>query len=160
MLLLVVATAAGGLFGRGENSGPLPVQIAHAVLGASVSVYVILLLLDGAEHFRLEHHVTGRLFSWTVVPFGESVIHTGLVLTLIVALFLARPIAGDVAPRDWFVLGSPLLFLGLGWYDELVYHRRRALHREDILHTISHLAAAVFLVSLFVAKVFDSRSIW
>ena len=82
-------------------------------------------------------------------------IHTGLVLTLIVALFLARPIAGDVAPRDWFVLGSPLLFLGLGWYDELVYHHRRALHREDILHTISHLAAAVFLVSLFVAKVFD-----
>ena len=35
----------------------------------------------------------------------------------------------------------------LGWRDELVYHRQRTDHREDMFHTVGHLAAGVMLTS-------------
>ena len=60
-------------------------------------------------------------------------------------LALSRPLPSVLEPRDWFVLASPLVFLALGWRDEFVYHRRRSVHREDLMHTVAHLAAGAML---------------
>jgi len=116
---------------------------------------VIVSALDIWEHFRLEKHVTGHYLTATVVPIGESLVHGAIGLTLIAFIGLAAPFGDPFRLRDWFVLSAPLLFLALGWCDEIVYHRRRALHREDILHTVSHLAAGTMIASLFASRVID-----
>jgi len=67
-------------------------------------------------------------------------------------LTLARPLPPSLKMRDYLVLASPALFLVLGWRDELVYHRRRCVHREDIMHTVSHLAAGVMMCSFLTSK--------
>lgn len=154
-VFLAVLIAAGVVMAFTMPAASLPARAAAATFYSSAYVYFFCALLDGAEHFRLEKHVTGRYLSWTVVPFDESVVHVAILGTLLAVLMLARPVASGVELRDWFVLGAPVLFLVLSWTDELVYHRRRALHREDILHTISHLAAGTMLVALFASKVID-----
>lgn len=155
--VLTASMAAGLITGWMSGAASPLLRFANGAFHASLYGYIVVSFLDAWEHFRLEHHVTGRWIGWTVVPFGESLLHAAIVGTLVATLELARPITSAVALRDWFVLGAPLLFLALGWADELIYHRRRALHREDILHTISHLAAGSMLVSLFVAHVVDWR---
>jgi hypothetical protein len=66
-------------------------------------------------------------------------------------LWLRRP-PPVLEPRDWLCLVAPGIFLVLGWYDEVVYHRRRCEHREDIMHTISHLAGGVMLTALYAMR--------
>ena len=119
--------------------------------------YVAVSLLDLWEHFRLERYVTGRWLTNTVVPRGETVVHGLIVATLVLVITLARPFPERLEWRDWIVLTGPVAFLALGWLDELAYHRRRALHREDMLHTVSHLAAGAVLVSLFASRVVEWR---
>lgn len=112
--------------------------------------YLVVSIFDFKEHFRLEKLATGRRLSWVVVPWGETINHILTGLALLGLFILARPIHPPLAPRDWYSVLTPGLFLLLGWRDELVYHRRRAAHREDIMHTTAHLAAAAMLAS-FVA---------
>jgi hypothetical protein len=153
-LTLGAIVVAGLLIGLAPP-GPPFARIANAIFSAALYMYIAVSLLDAAEHFRLERHVTGRYLAWAVVPPGESLVHVAIMATLVAAVSLARPIQAPLALRDLLVLGTPVLFLILGWSDELIYHRRRALHREDILHTLSHLAAGLMIVALFVAKVLD-----
>ena len=54
--------------------------------------------------------------------------------------------------RDWVALSLPAAFLLLGWRDELLYHRRRCAHREDIMHTVAHLAAGLMMCSFALSK--------
>lgn len=157
-LPVALTTLLGGAGALGAFVAPqegLAGRLANGVLYAAVTVYGAIALLDGIEHFRLEKHVTGRYFSWVVIPFSESIVHVVVIATLIGFLLLARPIGAGIDVRDAIVLGAPLLFTAFGWCDELVFHRRRALHREDILHTLSHLTAGVLLASVFAARMLD-----
>lgn len=152
-LSLIAAVAlAGALFGYASTTGGFACRVAAGAFQASLHLYLAVTLLDLAEHFRLEKHVTGRWIGATVVPLGEHALHGAILVVLVAIVELARCVHQELEVRDWFVLGAPLVFLGLGWCDELVYHRRCALHREDILHTVSHLAAAAMLVSLLSAR--------
>jgi hypothetical protein len=124
-----------------------PKRIAAASFFAALYSYIFLSLADFAEHYRLERIATGSFFTFRVVPPGESLNHTATVATILVFLLGARPLPAALEPRDWAVLAAPAIFLVLGWRDEAVYHRRRSVHREDMLHTVSHLAAGVMMVS-------------
>lgn len=120
-------------------------QLAHAAfLGAGFG-YLATALIDFAEHFRLEKLHSGRFTSFDVIPLGESLNHAATVGVVAGVLAFSRPLPSAIEPRDWFVLASPLLFLALGWRDEFVYHRRRSVHREDLMHTVAHLAAGAML---------------
>lgn len=152
--VLVAVVALGVVLGLLAD-GSLGFRAASAAFQGSLYAYLAVSLLDLWEHFRLEHYVSGRWLSSVVVPRGESALHGAIVATLVAILTLARPLPPQLELRDWFVLIGPIGFVALGWADELVYHRRRALHREDMLHTVSHLAAAAMLVSIFAAKVVD-----
>ena len=152
VLLLAMLIAVGAVLGL-SGDGSFAVRVADAAFRASLYSYVAVSLLDLWEHYRLEHHVTGRWLSFVVIPFGESFVHGLIVSTLVTVVVLARPVQASLEWRDWLVLVGPIVFLALGWIDELKYHRRRALHREDMLHTVSHLAAGAMLVGLFASRV-------
>lgn len=122
-------------------------RLPAAAFFAALYSYLFLSIVDFAEHYRLERIATGSFFTFRVVPLGESLNHTATVATILVFLIGARPLPATLEPRDWAVLAAPAVFLALGWRDEVVYHRRRSVHREDILHTVSHLAAGVMMVS-------------
>ncbi len=130
-------------------------QIAHAAVLGSGLAYLTVSILDFYEHFRMEKARTGRWLAWTVVPPGETVNHAMTIGVVGALLVLARPLHAPLACRDYFVLAAPALFLALGWRDELVYHRRRAAHREDIMHTVAHLAAGAMLTSFMVWRLTD-----
>ncbi len=148
---LAVAALAGALLASSPWSAPTWREaVTRAGLALALVAYLGVSLLDLAEHFRLEREVSGRWFGWQAVPLGESCVHVALTCVLIAACVLARPLPAQPAPRDLFVLASPILFSGLGWWDELAFHRRRAAHREDILHTLSHLAAGALLASVLI----------
>lgn len=148
--LTLALSGSGAIYGGKTARGAR--RLSRATLCASGLAYLTISLLDFAEHFRLERQLTGKWFSATAVPPGETVNHGLTLLTVLGALALARPLPEKLAPRDLFALAAPALFLVLGWRDELVYHRRRALHREDLMHTVSHLAAGVMLTSLYLAR--------
>lgn len=122
------------------------VSLCLAAYGASA-------LRDLAEHFRLEKAATGRLWSWTVVGPAESALHVAIGLVVIAAALLARPLPDAPALRDGFVLAAPFLFVGLGLADEIGFHRRRCDHREDMMHTVSHLLALAAFAALWVGRV-------
>jgi len=122
---LVAALAGGGLLGLTASTGSVPYRVLRGIFFASAFAYLVLSLFDFWEHFRLEKAATGRWWSMTVLPPGETLNHiaTG---TVVIALFVfARPLPSVLAARDWFVIFAPALFLALGWRDEIVYHRRR-----------------------------------
>lgn len=150
---VLAACVAGVVVGVLWTDGPLARQAVGATFYASLYAWVAVAVVDGREHLRLEKHVTGSYLRSVVVPVGESALHVALALTVIGLVWLARPLPEVLELRDWYVLLSPLLFLALGWSDELIFHRRRSLHREDILHTVSHLASGTMLVSLFALHV-------
>ena len=122
---------------------------AFACFCASIASYIFVVALDLKEHLRLEKFVTGRFMAWTVIPLGESALHVGIVGCLLVALFIAL---GQPGPSSVPLLIATIGFFGLGWLDELLYHRRRALHREDILHTVSHLTGGAVFATLFLSN--------
>jgi hypothetical protein len=132
------------------GDGALGFRLVRASFFASSFGYLAVSLLDFWEHFRLEHEATGRWLAARVVPPGETANHVATIAVVVALLVLARPLRAPLGPRDLAVLLAPVAFLALGWRDELVYHRRRCAHREDIMHTVAHLAAGAMLSS-FVA---------
>ena len=152
---LVISFAAAILAGllAGYTSGTsLGERIARAVFHAAAFAYVVTSIADMLEHHRLERLATGKWWAMTVVPIGESLNHLATLGTLVAFLTLARPPPDPLEVRDYFVLAAPAIFLALGWRDEVVYHRRRSTHREDMLHTVSHLAAGVMLAGAIASK--------
>lgn len=144
--------AVGALAERGHSPGE---AIVHATFLGSALGYLTVSLADFYEHLRMEKQATGRWIGFEVVPFGESVNHALTVGVLGSMLLLARPLVGPLEARDGWVLCAPAVFLALGWRDEIVYHRRRSPHREDILHTVAHLAAGIMFASFFAWKLVD-----
>ena len=151
---VAVALAAGGAGGAALSVGPAPYRLLRAIFFASAFAYLVLSLLDFWEHFRLERAATGRWWSMTVLPPGETLNHTATGAVIVAMFVLARPLPALPAPRDWFVLTAPALFLALGWRDEVLYHRRRCAHREDIMHTVAHLAAGVMMCTYLSTRLF------
>jgi hypothetical protein len=47
---------------------------------------------------------------------------------------------------------APAVFLALGWAEELIYHRRRTPHRENLIHTTEHLAEGIKWTSLYASR--------
>lgn len=130
-------------------------RFVRGIFFASAFGYLAVSLVDFWEHFRLEKEATGRYLAMSAVPFGESLNHAATVLILVSVLVLGRPLRLPLELRDGYVLLAPALFLALGWRDELVYHRKRARHREDILHTVAHLAIGVMLFSFAAMRLVD-----
>lgn len=149
---LLLGFPAGWFFDDGVSLE----RFVRAAFTASAAAFFIVVAADFAEHFRLERELTGRALRWQVVPIGETLLHGAIGGTLAMMFLLARPL-GDGAPmvRDWLSIAAPLLFVGLGWADEIYYHRRRAMQREHILHTVSHLTAAATLVTFAALRFID-----
>jgi hypothetical protein len=157
--IVVVAVCLGVIAGAalGLSTGTLPYRLLRATFFASAFAYLAVSLFDFWEHFRLEKLATGKWWSMTVVPLGETLNHTATGAIIIALFVLARPLPAAMEPRDWFVLAAPALFLILGWRDELVYHRRRSVHREDLMHTTAHLAAGVMMCTFLSSILFDFK---
>ena len=148
------AVTAGAVAGATLSVGAPAYRLLLALFFASAFADLTLSLLDFWEHFRLERAATGRWWSMTVLPPGETLNHTATAAVIIALFVLARPLPPSLAPRDWFVLAAPALFLALGWRDEVVYHRRRCAHREDIMHTTAHLAAGVMMCTYLSTRLY------
>jgi hypothetical protein len=147
-----VALATGPLAGIASRRLSLPRRILRTLLVGSGLAYAVEVALDSAEHFRLERAVTGHWLRWQAVPLTESAIHTAILATNVSVLLLARPPRHPLGVRDLWVLVAPAVFLGLGWADELRYHRRRATHRENVIHTTEHLAEGVMWAALYASR--------
>jgi hypothetical protein len=148
-VLIVVAVFLGiaGGAALGFSAGPLAHRLLRAIFFSSAFAYLVVSLFDFWEHFRLEKLATGKWWSMSVLPLGETLNHLGTGFVIVAFFVLARPLPRSIEPRDWFVLAAPAIFWTLGWRDELVYHRRRCVHREDIIHTVAHLCAGVMMCS-------------
>jgi len=153
------AAIAAVLLGLGAgwfSDTKVPAQTAaRSIFFAAAFVYALMSSVDFYEHFRMEKLLTGRWFGTQFVPIGETINH-GITFMLIVSIFvLARPLKPPLETRDLVLLILPGLFLFFGIRDELVYHRRRSYHREDILHTVSHLSAGIMLTAYMAATLVD-----
>jgi hypothetical protein len=147
-----VAVAAGitdGLLGSARTPAE---RFLRCVYPACAFLYLTLSAVDFAEHFRLEKEATGRFTSMTAVPPGETVNHALTLSTIFAAILLARPLPAVLEARDLVVLGAPIAFLALGLRDEIAYHRKRAKHREDIMHTTAHLTAGIMWTTLYALR--------
>jgi hypothetical protein len=149
---VLASVAAGAALGFGVG-GPLLLQRAtRALFFGATFAYLTTATVDFWEHLRLEKAATGRWLAWQAVPPGESLNH-GLTTVILVAMLLwVRRPPPVLEARDWLCLTAPAIFLALGWWDEVVYHRRRCDHREDLMHTISHLAGGVMLTALYLMR--------
>jgi len=145
----VAAGIAQGLLR--ETHGPAE-RLLWCMYAACAYLYLALSFVDFLEHLRLEKLATGRYTSMTAIPFGETVNHVCTLATIGVALSLARPLPSTLSPRDYAVLCAPGVFLALGLRDEIVYHRRRSTHREDIMHTTAHLTAGMMWTTLYALR--------
>jgi hypothetical protein len=152
---VLVSIALGVTLGLQDAARPAGQRLARAVFLGGGLAYLAVSIVDFWEHYRLEKVVSGRYFGWTAVPLGESLNHAATTIVLVSMLVLGRPLRLPLEPRDWWVLMAPAVFLLLGWRDELVFHRRRAQHREDIMHTLAHLAAAVMLAGFAASRLVD-----
>jgi hypothetical protein len=150
-----VSIVAGAWLGFQDASRPDGQRLARAVFLGGGLAYLAVSTVDFWEHWRLEKLVSGRWLGWSVVPLGESLNHTATTIVLVSMLVLGRPLRLPLEARDWWVLAAPAVFLFLGWRDELVFHRRRAQHREDIMHTLAHLAAGVMLAGFGASRLVD-----
>lgn len=151
-LLLTLAVIVGAAVGWSVAGEVALQRFARALFFASAAAFIVVVAADFAEHFRLERELSGSALRWRVVPLGETALHLAIGATLSALVLLARPIDGNEGARDWLAVAAPVAFVALGWADELYYHRRRAMQREHILHTVSHLAAAATLVSFAVLR--------
>lgn len=124
----------------------------RGLLWSSGTAYLITASLDLAEHFKLEKEVTGHWLRFTAVPPAESAVHAAIIATNLSTLVLARPLRRKPGSIDVWVLIAPVAFLTLGWIDELVFHRRRAPHRESIIHATEHLAEGVMWTALYALR--------
>src|SRR5436305_3958648 len=115
--LVAVAVAGGAIRGAMLSAGVPAYRVLRAIFFASPLASLVLSLLDFWEHFRLERAATGRWWSMTVLPVGETLNHAATGLVIIAIFVLARPLPPLLAPRDWLVLCAPAIFLALGWRD-------------------------------------------
>jgi hypothetical protein len=145
-IVVLIAMLCGVVFGA-STAETTALKLVRAVFFASAFAYLVVSLFDFWEHFRLEKLATGRYLAWKVVPVGETINHLATGTTVVLFLVLGRPIQGGLTVRNVFLLTAPAIFLALGWRDELVYHRRRTAHREDIMHTVAHLAAGTMMAT-------------
>jgi hypothetical protein len=152
LALAAAAIAAGVAQGLLESAQAPAERFLRCVYPACAYLYLALSAIDFAEHFRLEKAATGRFTSMVAVPLGETINHALTLSTITAAVLLARPLPAVLEPRDVVVLGAPIAFLALGLRDELVYHRKRAKHREDIMHTTAHLTAGIMWATLFALR--------
>lgn len=152
--LLAGVMAGGVALGALTSGGRVGLAIVRAIFFGSSFAYLTVSIVDFWEHARLEKLLGGWWLSHRAIPIGETVNHWLTLLVLALAIALARPLPAVLAPRDLYVLAAPALFLALGWRDELGYHRRRARHREDILHTVAHLGAAVMLATFYLMRLY------
>lgn len=150
--LCVAAVAAGVVQGLLQGAHGPAERFLRCVYPACAFLYLALSAVDFAEHFRLEKEATGRFTSMTAIPPGETVNHALTLSTIIAAVLLARPLPAALETRDLVVLSAPIAFLALGLRDEIVYHRKRAKHREDIMHTTAHLTAGIMWTTLYALR--------
>lgn len=151
--LVGAALAVGPIVGASSRRAPRPVRVVRSIFWSAALGYLVTSLADFAEHFRLEKAATGRYLASTVIPPGETLNHAATIATVVTTLALARPVRRRrLRARDLWLLAAPGLFLALGWRDEFVYHRKRSTHREDMLHTIPHLAAGVMWTTLYAMR--------
>jgi hypothetical protein len=146
------AMAAGVAVGVVATDGPAPLKLVRAIFFAAAFAYAVISILDFWEHGRLERALGGHFFSTRAIPLFETVNHALTGAVVLAFLVLARRPPSTPEPRDWLTLVLPAAFLALGWRDELLYHRRRCAHREDIMHTVAHLAAGVMMCSFALSK--------
>lgn len=147
------STLAGLVYGAlTERRRPRGYRAVRTVFWGSALAYLTTTMLDFWEHQRVEKAVTGHYGRWVVVPVGETVNHALQIANVVSMLAPGR--ATRRAPRlyDLWRAAAPGVFLALGWRDELVYHRRRTTHREDIMHTTAHLASGVMLAALYTMR--------
>ena len=150
------ATVGGVVLGAlSRRRKPRGHRIARSVFFGSAFGYLTTSLLDFWEHQRMEKAVTGHYGRWTVVPPGETANHLLQIANVATMLGWAQPRRRPRRLRDLWTLVAPGVFLALGWRDEAVYHRRRATHREDIMHTTAHLASGVMLAALYTMRALD-----
>src|SRR3954471_297163 len=151
--MIGAALATGPIVGATSTRAPPPLRVLRSIFWSSALGYLATSLVDFAEHFRLEKQATGRYLSSTAIPPGETANHGATIATVVSALALARPLPRRrLRARDWWLLAAPGVFLALGWRDEFVYHRKRSTHREDMMHTIPHLAAGVMWTTLYAMR--------
>ena len=138
---------------------PAPVRALRGILASSTAAYAITFALDLAEHLRLEKALTGHRLRWTAVPLSESAVHTALLVNLVAAVATARRPrrARALRRRDRTMLLAPAVFLAVGWLDELVYHRRRAPMREQIIHAVEHIAEGMMWTTLYALRMLAAR---
>lgn len=151
-LAIAGAAAAGPLGATMTRGSHAPIRVLRGTLFGSTLAYLTTVALDVAEHFRLEKEVTGSYLRCSAVPLSESLVHAGIALTNLSALLFARPVRRVRSLADRWLLVAPGVFLALGWTDELVYHRRRAPHREDIIHATEHLAEGIMWTALYASR--------
>jgi hypothetical protein len=152
--LLSIALAAGPAAGLAPRGKPVRHRVLRSILVGSTLAYFITASVDLAEHFRLEKEITGRLLRWTAIPPIEALTHAAIVANNVGVLLLARPLRRRrPGLLDRWLLVAPAAFIALGWGDELVFHRRRTGHREDLIHTTQHLAEAVMWTTLYATRV-------
>ncbi len=150
--LCTAAVSAGVGYGLLGDAHVPAERFLKCMYPACGFLYFTLSALDFAEHLRLEKEATGRITSMTAVPFAETVNHLLTVATILAAIVLARPLPAVLATRDLVVLAAPMAFLALGLRDEIAYHRKRAKHREDIMHTTAHLTAGIMWATLYALR--------
>lgn len=149
------SVALGPIAGLASRRAPGRLGLVRTIFFSSAFGYLVTSLADFAEHFRLEKEVTGRYFGATVVPPGETLNHAATIATVLSSLALVRPPPRRLRARDLWSLAAPGIFLALGWRDEFVYHRKRSTHREDMMHTIPHLAAGIMWAALYTMRFLD-----
>src|SRR5258708_6756400 len=98
---LALALVGGVALGALVSTGPLPYRVLRAIFFAAAFAYAVLSSLDFWEHFRLEKAATGRFWSMSVLPVGETINHAATGAVIIAMFVLARPIGPVLLIRDW-----------------------------------------------------------
>jgi hypothetical protein len=150
-----IATAA--FAGLARRRGPFAQRVLRGILYGSVTAWAVSAALDLAEHLRLEKEVTGSYLHARALPLSESFVHAGIILTNLSALALARPLRKRLGLLDVWLLAAPAVFLAFGCADEIGYHRRRAPHREEVIHAVEHLAEGIMWTSLYATRLVPWR---
>lgn len=147
------AVALGPIAAMGARRKSPPVRVLRAILATSSATYAITMAIDAAEHFRLEKEATGHYLRWVAVPPSESTLHAGILGSLVTAMASARRPPRRPRARDHVMLFAPAAFLAIGWLDEIVFHRRRVLMREEIIHAVQHLSEGIMWTALYALRI-------
>jgi hypothetical protein len=153
MLGLAGGAAFAGWRWKRHERGPAE-RGANALMAGSAATWAATFALDAAEHLRLEKEQTGTHFAMHAITPGETLSHVVTLGTLAATMALARPLPRErMELRDWIAILGPGVVMALGVREEIQFHRRRAKHREEMIHAISHLGLAGMLVGVFAARV-------